>query len=133
MSILDLAAVIVALAFAALVGFLVPVLLAARKAMAEVERSILRINTELLPLLAEMRATMANLNDLVDKTRASVDQAAGVFRAVGEVGESVRRVHDLICGTGGFLLRRVVNVAAAGLQAIATVFRRQSNTQHNGG
>jgi len=122
MTMLEVAALIVAVAFAALVGFMVPVLLQARKAVAEMEQSLVRINTELLPLLSEMRVTMANLNELVEKTRDGVDHASILLHTVGEIGESVQQVHDMVRGTGGSLLRNVVNMVFAGIQAATAAF-----------
>ena len=122
MSPIEIAALIVAVAFAALVGFLVPVLLQARKAVAEVEQSLVRINTELLPLLNEMRTTMANLNELVEKTRDSVDHATVLLHTAGEIGETVQQFHEMVRGTGGSLLRNVVNMVFAGIQAATAVF-----------
>ena len=122
MSGIEIAALIVAVAFAALVGFLVPVLLQARKAVAEAEQSLAKINTELLPLLAEMRTTMANLNELVDKTRDGVDHASVLLHTAGEIGETVQQFHDMVRGAGGSLLRNVVNMVFAGVQAATAVF-----------
>jgi uncharacterized protein YoxC len=122
MTMLEVAALIVAAAFAALVGFMVPVLLQARKAVAEVEQSLVRINTELLPLLKEMRVTMANLNDLVEQTRDGVDHASVLLHTAGDIGESIQQVHNMVRGTGGSLLRNVVNMVFAGIQAATTVF-----------
>ncbi len=122
MSPIEIAALIVAVAFAALVGFLVPVLLQARKAVAEAEQSLVRINTELLPLLNEMRVTMANLNELVEKTRDGVDHASVLLHTAGEIGESIQQVHDMVRGTGGSLLRNVVNMVFAGIQAATVAF-----------
>jgi uncharacterized protein YoxC len=113
---------IVAVAFAALVGFMVPVLLQARKAVAEVEQSLVRINTELLPLLKEMRVTMANLNDLVEQTRDGVDHASVLLHVAGDIGESIQQVHNMVRGTGGSLLRNVVNMVFAGIQAATAAF-----------
>lgn len=117
MTMLEVAALIVAVAFAALVGFLVPVLLQAKKAVAELEQSLTRINTELLPLLTEMRTTMANFNELVEQTRDGVDHASVLLHAAGEIGESIQQVHNMVRGTGGSLLRNVVNMVFAGIQA----------------
>lgn len=122
MSLIEVAALIVAVAFAALVGFMVPVLLQARKAVAEVEQSLVRINTELLPLLKEMRVTMANLNDLVEQTRDGVDHASVLLHTAGDIGESIQQVHNMVRGTGGSLLRNVVNMVFAGIQAATTAF-----------
>ncbi len=131
MSGIEIAALIVAVAFAALVGFLVPVLLQARKAVAEAEQSLVRINTELLPLLNEMRVTMANLNELVEKTRDGVDHASVLLHTAGEIGESVQQFHDMVRGTGGSLLRNVVNMVFAGIQAATAVF--SGRVKGNGG
>jgi uncharacterized protein YoxC len=133
MSGIEIAALIVAVAFAALVGFLVPVLLQARKAVAEAEQSLVRINTELLPLLNEMRTTMANLNELVEKTRDGVDHASVLLHTAGEIGESVRQVHDMVRGTGGSLLRNVVNMVFAGIQAATAAFGGRARGRGNGG
>jgi uncharacterized protein YoxC len=133
MSPIEIAALIVAVAFAALVGFLVPVLLQARKAVAEAEQSLVRINTELLPLLNEMRTTMANLNELVEKTRDGVDHASVLLHTAGEIGESVRQVHDMVRGTGGSLLRNVVNMVFAGIQAATAAFGGRARGRGNGG
>jgi len=122
MSLVEVAALIVAAAFAALVGFMVPVLLQARKAVAEVEQSLVRINTELLPLLKEMRVTMANLNDLVEQARDGVDHASVLLHTAGDIGESIQQVHNMVRGTGGSLLRSVVNMVFAGIQAATTAF-----------
>ncbi len=131
MSGIEIAALIVAVAFAALVGFMVPVLLQARKAVAEMEQSFIRINTELLPLLKEMRTTMANLNDLVEQTRDGVGHASVLLHAAGEIGDTVQQFHDLVRGTGGSLLRNVVNMVFAGVQAATAVFSGRS--RGNGG
>lgn len=131
MSGIEIAALIVAVAFAALVGFLIPVLLQAKKAMAEVEQSFIRINTEMLPMLAEIRTTMANFNELVEKTRDGVDHAAVLLHTAGEIGESVRQFHDLVRGTGGTLLRNVVNMVMAGVQAATAVFSGRASSRNS--
>lgn len=131
MSLIEVAALIVAVAFAALVGFLVPVLLQAKKAVAELEQSLTRINTELLPLLKEMRVTMANLNDLVEQTRDGVDHASVLLHTAGDIGESIQQVHDMVRGTGGSLLRNVVNMVFAGIQAATAAF--SGRAKGNGG
>jgi uncharacterized protein YoxC len=132
MSLIEVAALIVAVAFAALVGFMVPVLLQARKAVAEVEQSLIRINTELLPLLKEMRATMANLNDLVEQTHNGVDHASVLLHAAGDIGESIQQVHNMVRGTGGSILRNVVNMVFAGIQAATSAFGGRA-AKRNGG
>ena len=122
MSGIEIAALIVAGAVVVLVGFLVPVLLQARKTIAEIEQSLIRINTQLLPLLQEMRTTIANMNELAEQTRDGVDHAAVLLHTAGEIGETVQQFHGMVRGTGGALLRTVASRVVAGVQAARAVF-----------
>jgi len=131
MSGIEIAALIVAVAFAALVGFLVPVLLQAKKAVAEAEQSLVRINTELLPLLNEMRTTMANVNELVEKTRDGVDHASVLLHTAGEIGETLQQVHDMVRGSSGSLMRNVINMVFAGVQAATAAFGGRASPRNS--
>ena len=131
MSGIEIAALIVAVAFAALVGFLVPVLLQAKKAVAEAEQSLVLINTELLPLLNEMRTTMANVNELVEKTRDGVDHASVLLHTAGEIGETLQQVHDMVRGSSGSLMRNVVNMVFDGVQAATAAFGKRASPRNS--
>jgi uncharacterized protein YoxC len=131
MSPIEIAALIVAVAFAALVGFMVPVLLQARKAATELEQTLARINTELLPLMSEMRTTMANFNELVEKSRDGVDHASVLLHTVGEIGESVQEFHQMVRGTGGVLLKNVVSMVFAGIQAATAVLGGRASPRNS--
>jgi hypothetical protein len=74
---------------------------------------------------------MANLNELVEKTRDGVDHASVLLHTAGEIGESIQQVHDMVRGTGGSLLRNVVNMVFAGVQAATAVFSKRA--KGNGG
>ena len=55
--IVDVAAILVAIAFAVLVGYLVPLLIQIRKMVAESEQLVTKLNVELPTLITELRAT----------------------------------------------------------------------------
>ena len=57
------------MAFAALVGGLIPLLLQLRKPVAESEHLLTRMNAELPLLLKETRAEMENVNSLIEHAR----------------------------------------------------------------
>ena len=135
MTIVEIAALLVAAAFVVLVGFVVPVLMDMRKAVAESERLLAKMNADLPPLLGELRATSRNLNDLSNQVREGVEHAAVLLHAVGEVGESVQQVHNVVRGSSGTLLTKVAS-AVAGFKAAAQVMRhrfRKEGESHNGG
>lgn len=135
MTIVDMAVMLLAVAFAVLVGYLVPVLIQLRKTVAEAEGLLVTMNQDLPLLIGELRTMSHNLNDLTEQARGGVEHAAVLLHAVGEVGESVQHVHDVVRGSGGSLLNNVASVVA-GFKAATQVMKqrfREEGEQHNGG
>ncbi len=133
--IVELAAILVAVAFAVLVGYLVPLLMQIKKTVAESEQLLTRMNSELPSLITELRAMSRNLNDLADQARSGVEHAAVLLHAVGEVGESVQEVHHLVRGSSGSLLANVTSMIA-GFRAATSVMKERFHKEgghHNGG
>jgi uncharacterized protein YoxC len=135
MTIVEIAAILVAVAFALLVGFLVPVLIQVRKTVAESEQLLAKMNNDLPPLIGELRAMSHNVNDLTEQARRGVEHAAVLLHAVGEVGESVQQVHDVVKGSSGSMLTNVASVVA-GFKAATKVMKerfREEGGHQNGG
>ncbi len=135
MTIVEIAALLVALVFAVLVGYLVPVLMQVRKTVAESEQLLAKMNTELPALVVELRAISQNLNDVTSQAREGVEHAAVLFHAVGEIGESVQQVHNVVRGSSGTLLNNVASMVA-GFKAATHVVRERMKHEggtHNGG
>ena len=135
MTIIEMAAILVAAAFALLVGYLVPVLIQVRKTVAESEQLLAKMNNDLPPLIGELRAMSHNVNDLTERARTGVEHAAVLLHAVGEVGESVQHVHEVVKGSSGSMLTNVASVVA-GLKAATKVVKerfREEGGHHNGG
>jgi uncharacterized protein YoxC len=135
MTFVEVAAVLVAVAFAVLVGFLVPVLMQVRKTVAESEQLLAKMNAELPPLVGELRAVSQHVNQLTEQARDGVEHAAVLLHAVGEVGESVQQVHNVVRGSSGTLMTNVASVLA-GFKAATKVMRERYSKEggpHNGG
>jgi uncharacterized protein YoxC len=135
MTIVEIAAILVAVAFAVLVGYLVPVLIQVRKTVAESEQLLSKMNADLPALVGELRSMSQNLNDLADQARGGVEHAAVLLHAVGEFGESVQQVHNVVRGSSGTLLANVASMVA-GFKAATQVVRermRHEGGTHNGG
>ena len=135
MTFVEMAAILVAVAFALLVGFLVPVLIRVRKTVAESEQLLEKMNHDLPPLIGELRAVSHNINELTEHARGGVEHAAALLHAVGEVGESVQQVHNVVKGSSGSMLTNVASVVA-GLKAATHVVKerfREEGGNHNGG
>lgn len=135
MTIVDIAAILVAVAFVVLVGYLVPVLIQVRRTVAESEQLLSKLNVEVPLLVTELRSMSHNVNDLAEQARGGVEHAAVLLHAVGEVGESVQQVHNVVRGSGGSMLANVASMVA-GFKAATQVVRdrlKHEGGPHNGG
>src|SRR5574341_529782 len=135
MTIVEFAIGLLAVAFAVLVGYLVPVLIQMRKTVAESTEVFAKMNQDLPPLIAELRAMSQNVSDLMEQARGGVEHAAVLLHAMGKVGESVQQVHDVVRGSSGTLLTNVASVVA-GFKAATRVMKdrcREEGGSHNGG
>jgi uncharacterized protein YoxC len=135
MTFVEIAAILVAVAFAVLVGFLVPMLVQIRKTVAESEQLLAKMNHDLPPLIDELRTMSHKVNDLAEQVRGGVEHATVLLHAVGEVGESVQQVHNVVRGSSGSMLTNVASVVA-GFKAATQVMKerfREEGGHHNGG
>ena len=134
MSLVEVAACLAAAAFAVLVGFLVPVLIRLRNTAAQSEQLLAKMNADLPALVSDLRSMSHNLNALTDQIREGVEHASVLLHAVGEVGESVQQVHDVVRGSSGTLLTNVASLVA-GVRAATRVMReryREEGEPHTG-
>jgi uncharacterized protein YoxC len=121
-------------AFAVLVGFLVPVLIRLHHTAAEAGQLLTKMNADLPALVSDLRSMSHNLNALASQARDGVEHASVLLHAVGEVGESVQQVHDVVRGSSGTLLTNVASLVA-GVRAATRVMReryREEGEPHNG-
>jgi len=135
MTIIEMAVILAAVAFAILVGYFVPMLIQVRKTVAESEQLLAKMNTDLPPLIGELRAMSHRVNDLTEQARMGVEHAAVLLHAVGEVGESVQQVHNAVKGSSGSMLTNMASVVA-GVKAATHVMKkrfREEGGYHNGG
>ncbi len=135
MTFVEIAAILVAVAFVVLVGYLVPVIIQVRKTVGESEQLLAKMNHDLPPLIVEIRAISHNMNEATKQARGGVEHAATLLHAVGEVGESVQHMHNAVKGSSGLMLTNVASVVA-GFKAATQVMKerfREEGGHHNGG
>ena len=111
MTIVEIAAILVAVAFVVLVGFLVPVMIQVRKTVAESEQLLAKMNHDLPPLIGEIRAMSHNMNE-ADETSprgsrtccrplARGGGSGGVGSACAQCCEGIERIDVDQCGERG--------------------------------
>ena len=120
--IVDIAVCVAAVAWAVLVGWLVPLLIQLRKSVAQSEYLLVRMNAELPLLLTEMRAATENLNMLVERARGGIEHATVLLHAAGTLGDTVQRVQETMQGTGRSFLVKLVSMVA-GVKATTGVIK----------
>lgn len=132
---IEIAALLAAIAFVVLVALLVPTLMELRNSASESAKLLAKLNNDLPGLLTELRTMTENVNDLADQTREGVEHASVLLRAVGEVGETVQQVHGLVRGSSGNILVTVASMLA-GVRAASSVLRERFHREgrhDNGG
>ena len=80
----DFAAVVIAVAFLVLVGYLVPTVVQLRKTVAQSERLLAQVNSELPGLLKELKGTTENVHAMTTQAKDSVDRASVLMNAIGD-------------------------------------------------
>lgn len=139
----DLAAIIVAVAFVVLVGYLVPTILQLKRTVGQSERLLIRLNHELpglikdvkeLPgLIKDVKLTNENVRQIIDQIRLGVDRAAVFMNAMGDVGRTVNQVHHAVKGKGGTFLMGVTSLMAGARAATSVMKRRVHHKDKEGG
>lgn len=135
MAFIEIAALVIAIAFAVLVGVLVPALIEVKRTAAESQQLLARLNADLPLLIKDVRDTAANMNAVAEAVKDGAAHAAVLLHAVGEVGETVQEVHDTVRGQSGRLLANLASIVA-GFKAASAVVRERMYDQggeSNGG
>ena len=128
---LEVAAVIIALAFVVLVGFIVPTVIQLRKTVLESERLLLQVSSELPGILRDLKQTNENVRVMSSQAREGVGRASVLMNAIGEVGETVNQVHGVLRGKGASLMKNLVGVLV-GMRAVALTLKNRAQKKEGG-
>lgn len=130
----EFAAVLVAVAFAVLVGYLIPTVIQLKRTVAESERLLARLNSELPFILKDLKTTSDNVRTITDQARLGIQQASALFQALEEVGDTVQRIHAALRGKSGAVIMGLTSVLA-GVKAATTKLKEHASKKggpHNG-
>jgi uncharacterized protein YoxC len=132
MTIVEIAVLLIAVGFAVLVGYLIPILIQLKKTITEADELLTTMNAELPLLLKEMRETNESLNALADHVRSGVEHASGFLHAIGSVGDTVQQVNDVVRSTSGSLVMNLASIAIAGFRAVSSVVKERFQKEEGG-
>lgn len=126
----EIAAVLIAVAFVALVGFIIPTVIQLRKTVLQSERVLSQVSAELPKILRELKQTNENVRIMSAQARAGIERASVLMDAIGDVGETVKQVHGVVRGKGESLVKNLVGVLM-GLRTVALTLKNRG--QKKGG
>lgn len=128
---LEIAAVIIALAFVVFVGVVIPTVLQLRKTVLQAERLLGQVSAELPEILKDLRQTNENVRVMSTQAREGVDRASVLVNALGHVGETVNQVHGVFRGKGLTFIKGLVE-AVVGLKAVALTLKNRARKKEGG-
>jgi uncharacterized protein YoxC len=118
----DFAAVVIAVSFLVLVGYLVPTVIQLRRTVAQSERLLAQVNRELPGLLKELRGVSENVYAMTTQAKEGVERASVLMKAIGEVGQTVNQVHGVVRVKSSAIVMNLVRLFS-GMKAAATTIK----------
>ena len=128
---IDFAAVVIAVAFVVLVGYVIPTVVQLRRTVAQSERLLAQLNSQLPELLRDIRVTTQNVQAISTQAKQSLDRASVLFNAIGSIGDTVNQVHGAVRGQSASLILKAAGMFQ-GVKAIATTIKNRLHKAEGG-
>jgi uncharacterized protein YoxC len=103
MGIIPLAVMIMAVALAVLVAFLIPTIIEIRKTVAAARELIANTDSELKPILREVNEALADVRVVTHGVAEKVDEVTSCMEAVGDTGRNIKAINAAIGGVAGLV------------------------------
>jgi uncharacterized protein YoxC len=128
MEIVAIAALVVAIAFVALVGFLIPVLVEVRKTAVVMRTSLQNVESQCQPVLTELRQLTANLLILTEGVASETDEVKSLMISLGDTGRNISRINAVVGNVASLLCTSslwMTGLKAAGRYAIDRIVKKR--------
>lgn len=102
---LNVAAVIIAVAMIVLVVFLIPLIMELRRTATTVRGFVERMEAQVTPTLTELNRTLADLQFLTSGAAEKVEDIQCFMSAVGETGRGLRTISTVVSGAASALTK----------------------------
>jgi uncharacterized protein YoxC len=120
----EIGVLLVGIAVVVIAAVFIPTLIELRKTITEAKETLALFNSELVPLLREIRAVSEHVNTLSDRVERGVGEALPLFSALGELGRSLERAQQLVQSRGMAAMGRALAVSV-GVKTAAGIFRKR--------
>ncbi len=127
MGIVAIAAVVIAIVFVVLAGFMIPALIEIRKTAASVRTYVTDVDSQLQPILKELRELTADLRKFADSVASRTDEVKTFMTAIGDTGRNISRINVAIGDVAGIFFRSslwITGLKAAGRYVIDRIAKK---------
>ena len=124
---------IIAFAAVVLVGFLVWVLIQLYKTFQEADRLVKNLNYQLPMILRDVTDTVHTINRMVHDVQQGTERAKVLGEAIGEIGETVNRMHGLVRSKAATLAINATGLVAGVRAAVGALARGARHHHPDGG
>lgn len=128
MGVIAIAAVVIAITFIVLAGFLIPALVEIRKTAVSVRTYITDVESQMQPILKELRELTVSLRIFTDAVASRSDEVKSFMVALGDTGRNISKINfvigevaDLMCKSSLWL----TGLKAAGRYVAGRIIKRR--------
>ena len=130
MEIIAIASVVIAITFIVLVAFLIPALIEVRKAAISVRIYVTDVDSQIKPILKELRELTANLRVFTDAVASRSDEVEAFMESLGDTGRNISKINIVVSEVAGLLCRSslwITGLKAAGKYAVGRILKKGGN------
>jgi uncharacterized protein YoxC len=127
MGVVAVAAVVIAITFIVLAGFMIPTLIEIRKCAAALRTYITDVESQLQPVLKELRELSSNLRIVTDGIASRTDEVKSFMTAIGDTGRNISRINVAIGNVADIFFRSslwITGLKAAGRYVINRIAKK---------
>ena len=128
MEIIAIASVVIAITFIVLVAFLIPALIEVRKAAISVRIYVTDVDSQIKPILKELRELTGNLRIFTDAVASRSDEVKYFMESLGDTGRNISKINIVVGEVAGLLCRSslwLTGLKAAGQYAVGRILKKR--------
>ncbi len=103
MGIIPISVAVMAITLVVLAAFIIPAFVELRKTVIATREFLTSTETELKPIIKDLRETLADLRVLTEGTADKVEDVRTFMEAVGDTGRNLRTINTVIGSAAGLL------------------------------
>lgn len=103
MDIAGIAVIVMAVTLVVLAGVIIPACIEIKKTAVASRETLARIESDLQPVLRELRETLAGTKLIVEETAANREDVTTFMEALGDTGRSLRTINNVAGSVAGVL------------------------------